>query len=88
MIPGNQRTVTRIAPEHGVAQTVLAAVTAASDADSAAVETALCQSIDPDALDRLFRADEGRTTILLRLVDCEVSVSSDGRVVASRVAAR
>lgn len=73
----------RSATDDDLTTTVVSAVSAAAEDDGATVEGEFSQALDPDALDRLFRRAEGKTTLLFRLAGCEVSVSSDGRVVAT-----
>lgn len=79
------RTVTEFATEDRLVETVVSTVSSVGDRDRSTVRSELANTMNPDALGRLFRRQQGQTTLLFRVADCEVSVSSDGRVVATGV---
>lgn len=78
------RTTIRIAGDDRISDTVIDAVSAATGTDPLDLSP-LYETIDPDALDRLFRGDGQRQWSVARIefavAGCDVSVHGDGRVV-------
>ncbi|VTT88151.1 hypothetical protein DM2_1485 [Halorubrum sp. DM2] len=68
------------APSAGVVETV-------ADATNRGPLTLpqLYDSVDPDALDSLFRSGDRAVSVSFAFADCEVSVGGDGEVVVRRI---
>lgn len=68
-------------PEQTMGEAILAAVAEREDTDVCELQTPLYESIDPDALDTLFRNSTGQVTF--EYLDYLVTVDSDRNVALS-----
>lgn len=62
-----------------VSETVVVAVAEARGVDPTELEPRLYDFVDPDALDSLFRSDDG--SVAFTMAGCHVTVYGSGRVV-------